>query len=126
MANDRLKEQIDFLVEIDRLKTINRNSYIADASRKENSAEHSWHVAAMAMILSEYCGKKVDLFRVIQMLLIHDIVEIDAGDTNIYDDVGARDKEAREALAVNRIDLTYCSGVLPNRSLKMRKACLLE
>jgi len=103
MTENRLTRQIDFLVEIDKLKTVFRRAYIADASRRENSAEHSWHIAMMAMILAEYCQQDVDLFRVIKMLLIHDIVEIDAGDTGIYDDVAALDKAERETLAAVRV-----------------------
>jgi len=103
MTENRLTRQIDFLVEIDKLKTVLRRAYIADASRRENSAEHSWHIAMMAMILAEYCQQDVDLFRVIRMLLIHDIVEIDAGDTGIYDHVAALDKTERETLAAERV-----------------------
>ena len=103
MTENRLTRQVDFLVEIDKLKTVLRRAYIADASRRENSAEHSWHIAMMAMILAEYCQQDVDLFRVIRMLLIHDIVEIDAGDTGIYDHVAALDKTERETLAAERV-----------------------
>ena len=103
MTENRLTRQIDFLVEIDKLKTVLRRAYIADASRRENSAEHSWHIAMMAMILAEYCQQDVDLFRVIRMLLIHDIVEIDAGDTGIYDHVAALDKTERETRAAERV-----------------------
>ena len=103
MTENRLTKQIDFLIEIDKLKTVFRRAYIADASRQENSAEHSWHIAMMAMILAEYCQHDVDLFRVIKMLLIHDIVEIDAGDTGIYDHVAALDKTERETRAAERV-----------------------
>lgn len=103
MIENRLTRQVDFLVEIDKLKTVFRRAYIADASRRENSAEHSWHIAMMAMILAEYCQQDVDLFSVIKMLLIHDIVEIDAGDTGIYDHVAALDKTERETLAAERV-----------------------
>lgn len=95
MANDiaekeeRLKRQLDFCLEIDKEKTIVRETYLADESRKETDAEHAWHMAVMAMVLSEYANKKVDTGRVIQMLLIHDLVEIYAGDTFAYDAAGA-------------------------------------
>ena len=108
MSMDRLTTQIEFLKEIDRLKTVFRRAYIADASRRENSAEHSWHVAMMAMILSEHCRQELDLLRIIKMLLVHDIVEIDAGDTGIYDTVAALDKAKRESMAAERI-----FGLLP-------------
>lgn len=85
MANDiaekkeRLERQLDFCLEIDKEKTIVRETYLADESRKETDAEHAWHMAVMAMVLSEYANEKVDTGRVIQMLLIHDLVEIYAG-----------------------------------------------
>ncbi len=101
---DRLTRQIEFLVEIDKLKTVLRRAYLAaDASRRENSAEHSWHVSVMALVLAEYSQKDIDLSRVIRMLLIHDIVEIDAGDTGIYDSRGAVDKVDREKRGASRI-----------------------
>jgi len=104
MAEERLARQIEFVVEIDRLKTIYRRSYLAsDSSRRENSAEHSWYVANTAMVLAEYCPEEIDLSHVLKMLLIHDIVEIDAGDTGAYDSIGALDKEDREKQAAERI-----------------------
>ena len=104
MAEERLARQIEFLMEIDRLKTVYRRSYLAsDTSRRENSAEHSWHVATTAMILAEHCQAEIDLLHVLKMLLFHDIVEIDAGDTGAYDSVGALDKEEREKRAAERI-----------------------
>ena len=90
--NGELSQQIAFLQEIDRLKEVMRQSELMDGSRRENSAEHSWHVAMAAMILSPYANAPVDLCRVIRMLLIHDIVEIDAGDTFIYDDAARKDQ----------------------------------
>lgn len=104
MAGERLAKQIEFVVEIDRLKTIYRRSYLAsDISRRENSAEHSWYVATTAMILAEHCQEEIDLPHVLKMLLVHDIVEIDAGDTGVYDSIGALDKEDREKRAAERI-----------------------
>lgn len=81
---NRLKKQIDFIIEIDKLKKIIRKTPLFDNSRKENDAEHSWHISLMAIILLEYSNHKVDILRVIKMLLIHDLVEIDAGDTFLY------------------------------------------
>ena len=103
MTEDRLEQQVEFIMEIDRLKTVFRRAYIADASRRENSAEHSWHVATAAIILADYCKEKISLPHVVTMLLIHDIVEVDAGDTGAYDSVGALDKEDREMRAAERI-----------------------
>ncbi|HEX7474844.1 MAG TPA: HD domain-containing protein [Dehalococcoidales bacterium] len=85
MVQDRFRQQIEFLVEIDKLKNVIRRSYLsADPDRRENSAEHSWHVMVMATILKEYCQDSIDIDRVLKMLLIHDIVEIDAGDVSVY------------------------------------------
>jgi len=101
--DDRLTRQTEFIIEIDKLKTVLRRAYLTDASRRENSAEHSWHVAIMALILAEYCQTDIDVSHVIKMLLIHDIVEIDAGDIGIYDKVASLDKAEREKLGANRI-----------------------
>lgn len=101
---ERLKKQINFISEIDKLKNIHRQTYLIHDDRHENDAEHSWHIAIMALILSEYAEEKgLDLLRVVKMLLIHDIVEIDAGDTFIYDTEGNKDKQEREQLAAQRI-----------------------
>ena len=106
--DDRLKEQIDFILEIDKMKEILRQNYLADGSARENDADHSWHLAMMALILSEYSNEKVDVTRVVPMVLTHDLVEIDAGDTYAYDEAGARTKEKREKAAADRI-----FGILP-------------
>jgi putative hydrolase of HD superfamily len=104
MNSDRLSQQIAFILEIDRLKTIARRTYLTDASRMENSAEHSWHIALMALVLAEHANDpEVDLLKVVRMLLIHDLVEIDAGDTFAYDRSGQADKAAREKAAADRI-----------------------
>lgn len=105
---DRLTRQLAFLAEIDRLKHILRQTWLLDSSRRENDAEHSWHIAVMALLLAEHAEAPVDLAKVIKMLLIHDVVEIDAGDTFIYDDAGHADKEEREQSAAKRI-----FGLLP-------------
>ena len=100
---ERLKKQMDFLLEVDKLKFITRQTYLSDGKRKENDGEHSWHLALMAVLLSEYSNEKVDLVKVITMVLIHDIVEIDAGDTYAYDAVGNQSKREREVKAADRI-----------------------
>jgi putative hydrolase of HD superfamily len=106
--NSRLTQQIQFIIEIDKLKNILRQTRLTDNSRQENSAEHSWHLAMMAIVLVEYAPPDVDLLRVIKMLLIHDLVEIDAGDTFCYDAQGNLDKAAREEQAAIRL-----FGMLP-------------
>lgn len=106
---DRLDRQIHFIRELDRLKNVQRQTWLMDTSRKENSAEHSWHIAVMAMVLAEYApGGDVDVSRVIQMLLVHDIVEIDAGDTFCYDESGVSGQHGREQAAARRL-----FGLLP-------------
>jgi putative hydrolase of HD superfamily len=100
---DRLNSQFEFIREIDGLKKISRQTYLSDGSRKENDTEHSWHLALMAVLLSEYANENVDLLRVITMVLVHDIVELDAGDTYAYDDAGNATKREREVAAADRI-----------------------
>lgn len=104
----RLEQQIAFILEIDKVKNIFRQTYLADKNRKENDAEHSWHIAIMAMVLQEYAEEPVDVLRVMTMVLIHDLVEIDAGDTYAYDEKGALTKRDRELRAAERI-----FGILP-------------
>lgn len=106
--DDRLKKQMDFILEIDKSKQIFRQNYISDAFRKENDAEHAWHLALMAILLSEYSNEEIDLLKVVTMVLIHDLVEIDAGDTYAYDNSGQKTKRERETLAADRI-----FGMLP-------------
>ncbi len=104
MKRDRLERQITFVREVDKLKTIQRQTLLTDATRQENDAEHSWHLALMALILGEYAdGGAVDLLHVIRMVLVHDLVEIDAGDTYCYDADGYADKAERETAAAERI-----------------------
>ena len=100
---DRLQQQIAFLLEVDKLKQIFRQTYLLDETRKENDAEHSWHFAMFALILVEYAPEPVDILKVIKMALVHDLVEIDAGDTFLYDEAGNADKAEREAKAAERI-----------------------
>ena len=100
---ERLTRQMDFCREVDKEKEVFRQSYLCDGSRRENDAEHAWHMGIMAMILREYSNEDVDLLKVIEMLLIHDIVEIDAGDTYAYDTEGLKSQAEREAKAAERI-----------------------
>ncbi len=102
-AVGRLGEQLRFITEIDKVKQVLRKTVVLDASRRENDAEHSWHLAVMALTMQEHAAEPVDLVKVIKMVLIHDLVEIDAGDTFAYDEVGALDKEERERKAADRI-----------------------
>src|SRR4029434_3484590 len=103
---DRLEQQLRFLLESDRLKSVYRRTYLIDGTRHENSAEHSWHLALLAIILAEHANQPLDVGKVIKMVLIHDIVEIDAGDTYFYD--AQDEKAALEKLAADRI-----FGLLP-------------
>ncbi len=104
----RLSQQIQFVLEIDQLKQILRQTRLTNGSRRENSAEHSWHIALMAPLLFEYAPPGADLLTVVKMLLIHDLVEIDAGDTFCYDTAANLDKAEREQQAAERI-----FGLLP-------------
>lgn len=104
----RLEQQISFLLEIDKVKNVFRQTYLADGNRKENDAEHSWHIALMAILLKEYAEEEVDVLKVMTMVLIHDLVEIDAGDTYAYDGEGMKSKREREVKAADRI-----FGLLP-------------
>lgn len=104
MLSERLQKQIRFICEIDRLKEIFRQNVLIGSGRNENDAEHSWHLAMMAVLLSEYSAEKdIDVLRVVQMVLIHDLVEIDAGDTYCYDEKGYEDKDERERKAAERL-----------------------
>lgn len=109
MISDRLKKQIEFMLEIDKLKNIYRQTYVLAEDRKENDAEHSWHIALLAFMLVEYSNEPIDVTRVVKMLLIHDIVEIDAGDTYRYDEESYKSKAQREEKAAQRI-----FGILPD------------
>ena len=104
----RLDQQLAFLAEIDRLKSVLRRTTLCDGSRAENSAEHSWHLAVAALTLAEHAGPEVNVAHVVRMVLVHDLVEIDAGDTFAYDAKANEDREAREQQAADRI-----FGLLP-------------
>ncbi len=113
MDKERFDQQIQFILEIDKLKSVIRQSYLLDGSRQENSAEHSWHVALMGLLLAEYAEQPVDLLRIMKMLLIHDIIEIDAGDTYCYDESGVMDQSSRESAAAERL-----FGLLPEDQME--------
>lgn len=115
-ADERLKKQMDFIREVDKEKKVVRQTWLTDGSRKENDAEHSWHLAVMAMLLSEYANEEVDVLHVMSMVLVHDLVEIDAGDTYAYDSEGNKTKRARELKAAERL-----FNILPqDQAAKMR------
>ena len=101
--DERLKQQLDFALEIDKEKNIFRQTHLSGHGRNENDAEHAWHMAIMAYLLHEYANEPVDIGRVMLMCLIHDIVEIDAGDTYAYDTEGLKTQKAREDAAKERI-----------------------
>ena len=112
----RLDQQFAFIREIDREKFIGRQTYLSDGRRKENDAEHAWHMAIMTMLLSEYANEPIDVLHTIGMLLIHDLVEIDAGDTYAYDEEANKSKEERELKAADRI-----YNLLPPDQAKMAR-----
>jgi putative hydrolase of HD superfamily len=113
---DRLADQVAFVLEVDRLKSVLRRGYLADGSRRENTAEHSWTLALMALLLAEHAAEPVDVARVVRMVVVHDIVEVDAGDTYVYDEDGQADKAAREQRAADRL-----FGLLPpDQAAEMR------
>ena len=103
-----LDKQFDFFREIDKEKMIGRQTYLSDGVRKENDAEHAWHMAVMAILLSDYSNEKIDVLKTVSMILIHDVVEIDAGDTYAYDENGKKTQREREVKAAKRI-----FGMLP-------------
>ena len=103
MEENRLKRQIDFIMEVDRMKSVYRRTLLVDRSRRETDAEHSWHFALMALLLAEYAGPDVKPDRVIRMALVHDLVEIYAGDTFAYDGDGKKTQHAREQQAADRL-----------------------
>ena len=105
---ERLEKQLNFIREIDKEKQIFRQTYLSDAKRKENDAEHAWHMAVMAFLLKEYSNEEIDVLKTIQMILIHDVVEIDAGDTYAYDEAAKTTQREREEKAAARL-----FGLLP-------------
>ena len=113
----RLEKQMAFIEEVDKIKLIGRQNYLADGSRKENDAEHSWHLALMTMLLSEYSNEEIDVLKTMGMVLIHDIVEIDAGDTYAYDYEAQKTQKERELAAAERI-----FNILPEDQAKKLRA----
>lgn len=110
----RLDSQFLFTAEIDKMTSVLRRTLLIDLSRRENDAEHSWHIAVMAMLFSEYAAEPVDIGRVVQMCVVHDLVEVYAGDTFAYDAAGNADKEAREKAAADQL-----FGMLPKEQGRM-------
>ena len=100
---ERLKRQLDFALEIDKEKNIFRQTHLSGHGRKENDAEHAWHMAVMAYLLREYSNEEIDIARVMILCLIHDIVEIESGDTYAYDEESLKSQKEREDLAKERI-----------------------
>lgn len=100
---DRLEKQMKFILELDKIKKIIRQTPLSDGSRKENDAEHSWHLAVMCLLLSEYANEPIDIAKTIGMVLLHDVIEIDAGDTYAYDEAANETKREREVAAAQRI-----------------------
>ncbi len=113
MDKDRIDKQFDFCKEIDKEKLIKRRTYLSDKIHNENDAEHAWHMAIMAILLSEYANESIDVLKTVTMLLIHDLVEIDAGDTFAYDNEGKKTQRQREEVAAERI-----FGLLPKDQQK--------
>jgi putative hydrolase of HD superfamily len=116
-----LADRIRFVVELDQLKQVLRRTVVTDGTRRENTAEHSWHVAMMALVLADTADEPVDPMRVARLLLVHDIVEIDAGDTFVYDTDGQNTKAARERAAAERL-----FGLLPDGQGDDLRACWFE
>lgn len=104
----RLEKQLQFILEMDKEKMVGRQTYLSDASRKENDAEHAWHLAVMCMLLKEYANEEIDVFRTMCMVLMHDVVEIEAGDTYAYDPAGTSTQKEREKGAADHL-----FGLLP-------------
>ncbi len=100
---NRLEQQINFIMEVDKIKKITRQTYLSDGSRPENDAEHSFHLAMMCFLLKEYANEEIDVLHTMEMVLIHDVIEIDAGDTYAYDSLGNQSKREREVKAAERI-----------------------
>ena len=105
---ERLEQQFAFIREIDKEKFIGRQTYLTDGERKENDAEHAWHMAIMTVLLAEYSNEPIDVLKTVTMLLIHDLVEIDAGDTYAYDEEAKKTQRERELKGAERI-----FGMLP-------------
>jgi len=117
-ATQRLLQQLEFLIELDKAKSIFRQSYVTDGSRKENDGEHMWHLAMFVLVLAEHAAEPIDVTKVLTMVLVHDIVEIDAGDVFVYDEAARAGKAAAEAAAAERL-----YGLLPpDQGVRFREA----
>jgi putative hydrolases of HD superfamily len=101
--DDRLRRQLEFLLELDKAKSVYRRSYVTAEDRNENDAEHMWHLAMFVLVLAEHAAEPIDVLHALKLVLVHDIVEIDAGDVFVYDEGGAAQKEQLEAAAADRI-----------------------
>lgn len=121
MDRERLQKQIDFILEIDGEKEIYRQTHLSNHGRRENDAEHAWHMAVCAYLLKEYANEEIDIAKVMIMCLIHDVVEIDAGDTYAYDSEGLKSQKEREEKAARRI-----FGLLPEDQEKQMRALFDE
>ncbi|MDE7478182.1 MAG: HD domain-containing protein [Lachnospiraceae bacterium] len=118
---ERLKKQLEFILEIDKEKNIFRQTHLSENGRNENDAEHAWHMAIMAYLLQEYSNEQIDILKVVMMCLIHDVVEIDAGDTYAYDEENLKTQKAREDAAKERI-----YSILPDDQKKIFSAIFDE
>lgn len=121
LMDKRIEKQFAFIKEIDKEKFIERQTLLTGGRRKENDAEHAWHMALMTILLSEYSNEKIDVLKTVTMLLLHDIVEIDAGDTYCYDEEGKKTQHEREQRAADRI-----FGLLPEDQCEKLKNLWLE
>lgn len=121
MDSERFKKQLDFILEIDKEKNILRQTHLSGHGRRENDAEHAWHMAIMIYLLKEYANREIDVGKAMMMALIHDVVEIDAGDTYAYDATGAITQKEREEKAAQRI-----FGLLPTEQKEELKALFEE
>lgn len=121
METERFKKQVDFILEADKEKTIYRQTHITDYVRQENDAEHAWHMAMMIYLLKEYANEEFDVAKAMMMALIHDVVEIDAGDTYAYDDAALATQKEREDKAAERI-----FGLLPSDQAEELKSLFYE
>lgn len=121
MDKTRFQKQMDFILEIDKAKNIFRQTYLSDGKRKENDAEHSWHAAIMAFVLAEYFGEDVDVLKTMKMMIMHDLIEIYAGDTYCYDEAENATKEEREMAAADKL-----YSLLPEDQAEEYKSLWLE
>ena len=121
MDYERLKKQLDFVLEVDKEKTVLRQTHLTGYVRQENDAEHAWHMALMIYLMKEYANEPIDLAKTMMMALIHDVVEIDAGDTYAYDDANIATQAERESIAAQRI-----FGLLPHDQANELRALFYE